>query len=525
MELVIFAKFFAAFFLCAAVSFIRGAHMFQLNSYSAATHLKWTAHNISSAIPNILCLILAAVCFAADAFTKINKTASVVLHIAVICAFVIFALVNLEKKGQKTPLVFTARVKRLCVTYAVLNIIVFAAAWLLTDRIAGYAVMLLALALQPFILLTANLINTPVEAAVRRYYLRDALGILRSCPSLRVIGITGSYGKTSMKYFLCEILKQKYNVLMTPGNYNTPMGVVKTVRSSLRGYHEIFLCEMGAKRVGEIKELCDIASPEFGIVTSVGPQHLESFKSLDNIIKTKLELANNLRPGGKAFINLDNEYLKDNLPKGAVTYGTCDGADYKADIISVSSSGTEFSVRCPDGNQHTFSTVLIGAHNVTNLCGAVAMAHFLGEDMEDIAAGVGRITPVPHRLQLIKKPGITLIDDAYNSNPSGCRAALDALSHFDGMKILVTPGMVELGSEEQRLNREFGSEAARVCDFVIPVGKRRAGPIVAGLHDAGYPDDKIFVADNIGDAMQKVYSLPCDTSKTVLLENDLPDNY
>ena len=293
----------------------------------------------------------------------------------------------------------------------------------------------------------------------------------------------------------------------------------------MRGYHEIFLCEMGAKRVGEIKELCGIAAPSYGIVTSVGPQHLESFKSIDNIIRTKLELANNLQPGGKAFINIDNEYLKENLPEGAVTYGTSDGADYSAKVISVSSSGTQFSVSCPDGTEHSFSTVLVGAHNVTNLCGAVAMAHFLGEDMEEIAEGVSRITPVPHRLQLIKKPGMTLIDDAYNSNPSGCRAALDTLSCFEGMKILVTPGMVELGSEEERLNREFGREAAKVCDFVIPVGKKRAGPIVAGLRDGGYPEDKIFVAENIGEAMQKVYSLPADGTKTVLLENDLPDNY
>lgn len=525
METVLFAIFSAVYALCAALAFIRGAHMFQLNSYGAATHLKWTAHNISSAVPNILSLILAAVCFAADAALDFEGAASTVLHIIAICATVIFALANLEKKNQKTPLVFTARVKRLAVTYTLLFIAAGVCAWLLKDAGAGYALMLLAFALQPFAILAANLINAPIEAAVRRYYLRDALRILRSCPSLRVIGITGSYGKTSMKYFLCEILKQKYNVLMTPGNYNTPMGVVKTVRSSLRGYHEIFLCEMGAKRVGEIKELCDIAAPSYGIVTSVGPQHLESFKSLDNIIRTKLELANNLQPGGKAFINTDNEYLKENLPEGAVTYGTSDDADYSAKVISVSSSGTEFSVRCPDGTEHSFSTVLVGAHNVTNLCGAVAMAHFLGEDMEEIAEGVSRITPVPHRLQLIKKPGMTLIDDAYNSNPSGCRAALDTLSCFEGMKILVTPGMVELGSEEERLNREFGREAAEVCDFVIPVGKKRAAPIVAGLRDGGFPVDKIFVAENIGEAMQKVYSLPSDGTKTVLLENDLPDNY
>ncbi len=525
MKPIILSIFTAVYAFACTVSFMRTCHMFQLNSYNTSEHLKWQKRNMGTAVTNILSLVLALVCFAGDAVMKFGTTEAVILHAITLAALLLFALSELPKKGAKTPLVYTARVKRMAVTYALLCAAAGAAAWLLGGVGADYAVMLLAYALSPALLLLANVINAPIEAAVRRWYLNDALKILRSCQNLTVIGITGSYGKTSVKYFLNEILKQRFNVLMTPGNYNTPMGVVKTVRSSLRGYHEIFICEMGARRVGEIKELCDIASPKYGIVTSVGPQHLETFKSIDNIIKTKLELANNLQPGGAAFINADNEYLRDNMPVGAVTYGTREDAAYSAVLKSVSSSGTQFSIRYPDGSVHDFATQLVGAHNVTNLCGAIAMAHYLDVDDKAIYDGVCRISPVPHRLQLIKKPGMIILDDAYNSNPSGCRAALDTLSRFDGMKILVTPGMVELGSEEERLNREFGSEAAAVCDLVIPVGRRQAVPIVAGLHDAGYPDEKIFVADTIKDAMDKVYSIRCEGAKIVLLENDLPDNY
>lgn len=153
------------------------------------------------------------------------------------------------------------------------------------------------------------------------------------------------------------------------------------------------------------------------------------------------------------------------------------------------------------------------------------LIHFLGVEDEYITEGVNRITPVPHRLQLVQKNSLTIIDDAYNSNPNGCRAALDTLGYFDEYKILVTPGMVELGSEEERLNREFGTEAAAVCDFVILVGERQTKPILQGLYDAGYDKEKIYVAHDLNDAMQKVYSIKTDRFKAVLLENDLPDNY
>lgn len=524
MELIVFIIFTAAWLFASAMCFLYEAHMFQLNSYSAPLHIKWTVKNAGGVLPNIFSLVFAAAYIVFGIIMQTSDGARLIQNIIMCAAMLLFALMDLPKKGAKTPLVFTARVKRLLFTYTLIGVAAAVAAWLLRSRGFGYAVLFAHFALSPFILLLSNLINAPVEAAVKRWYLNDALKILRSCPDLKVIGITGSYGKTSMKFFLYTILRQKFNVLITPGNYNTPMGVVKTVRSSLRGYHEYFICEMGAKGVGEIKELCDIASPLHGIVTSIGPQHLESFKSIENIISTKLELANNLN-GGKAFLNIDNEYIKDNLTSGAVTYGTSEDADYRAEVKSVSRAGTEFTVTYPNGKTAEFSTTLIGAHNVVNLCGAIAMAHFLGVEDSFIKDGVSRITPVPHRLQLIQKGELLIIDDAYNSNPSGCRAALDTLGYFDEYKILVTPGMVELGSEEERLNREFGTEAAAVCDYVILVGEKQTRPILQGLHDAGFGEDKIYTAADLSDAMSKVYSLKTDRKKAVLLENDLPDNY
>ena len=505
-------------------SFLKDCHMFQLNSYGVGTHLKWMTKNASSLVYNIFAVAFLLITFVVDAYKKEIGSSITALHGLFAVVFIVFFVANAFKKKAKTPLVLTARVKRMAVTYAFLAAACVLLAYFYHYLGISYVLFFGFFALSPFMVFLANIINAPIEAAIRQYYLNDAKKILKDCPELKIIGITGSYGKTSMKFFLTAILKQRYNVLMTPKNYNTPMGVTMTVRGWLRGYHEIFVCEMGAKKKGEIKELCDIVHPRDGIVTSIGPQHLESFKSMENIITTKMALADEIN-GGKAFLNIDNEYIAKEKREGAVTYGTCEGADYRGEVISVSRKGTSFSVTYPDKNKYVFNTCLLGAHNVQNLCGAVAIADYYGVTPEEIEAGIASIKSVPHRLELLEKGGMTVIDDAYNSNPAGAAAALDALSYFEDYKILVTPGMVELGAEEEKLNARFGEQAAAVCDFVVLVGEKRAVPIKKGLLSAGYPEEKIYVAADITDGMNKVYSLTTDKKKVVLLENDLPDNY
>lgn len=522
MVLVIFLiamlPFLFAFIMCS----LRQMHMFQLNSYSGVKHMRWMRKNFSYEITNLLSAILFIMLI-------VNWPYSI-FNIIYILALIAFGFINIPKKKAKKPLVFTTRVIRMFITEIIIVALVVIIACILSNGLFGSLMILFPMfaviyALIPFIIILANFINSPIEAMVRQYYINDAKKMLKSCPDLKIIGITGSYGKTSMKFFLTTLLKGKYDVLMTPESYNTPMGVVKTIRTSLKGYHQIFVCEMGAKKVREIDELCRIAGPQHGIVTSIGPQHLETFKSVENVIKTKFELADYVKDKGSCFVNIDNEYIRNNLPEGAVTYGTTEDADYYAKVISVSRQGTKFSVRFPDGQTEEFNSILIGGHNVVNLCGAVAMAHFMGVSPVEIKAQMPKITAVPHRLQLLEKGPYTIIDDAFNSNPSGSAAALDTLALFDDFKMLVTPGMVELGAKEEELNREFGRHAAKVCDYVVLVGKKQSAPILAGLKDEGYPDDKIFVADNFNEGINHAYAVTTEKRKIILLENDLPDNY
>lgn len=526
MEIYLFILCAVTYLLAAFMNALTHAHIFQLNSYHGAKHLKWIGKNFGSVASNLYAVAFAAVAIYVGRITRSGFTVGNIIQIIFAGAFVMFALSDIPKKKAKKPLVFTARVKRLFVTYMILHLLIVAAAivlYILKTNGWYFTVLFLGYMIAPLLLLLSNAINAPAEAAVRRHYVKDAKQILKTCPDLQIIGITGSYGKTSMKYFLTTLLRQKYNVLMTPESYNTPMGVVKTIRGSLRGYHEIFVCEMGAKKVGEIQELCDIVSPQIGMITSIGPQHLESFKSIENIVNTKYELADAVN--GKVFLNTDNEYIASRLPDRCVRYGTGENTDYRAQVISVSRKGTAFSVTYPNGSCHEFKTALIGEHNVVNLCGAVAMADSLGVSIENIQHGMMRIQPVPHRLQLLEKGAVTVIDDAFNSNPSGCKAALETLRLFSEYKILVTPGMIELGDQEEALNETFGMQAAEVCDFVIAVGQRRAGPIMAGLEKAGYPKEQSYVANDLSDAMQKAYSIETERKKVILLENDLPDNY
>lgn len=504
---------------------LREFHMLQLNGYKTPEHSWWMKKNYKR-------YIFPLVLFALQ-FLMLITGATLPMLIGFTAFNLCFSVINTPGKKFKKPLKYTARVKRMMTTFWILEVLIiggssfvwrgdFSSPWL-------YILIGSGLYFTPILVPLSNLINKPIEKAVQNWYINDAKRILSEMPSLHKIGITGSYGKTSMKFYLSELLSSRYETLKTPESFNTPMGVTITIRQHLKPTHEYFICEMGARRIHEIKELCDIAHPHDGIITSVGPQHLETFGSIENVVNTKFELADSVQAvGGKIYLNGDNELIRKKAPqyKNAILYGLNEGNDYRASDISVSDRGTEFTVTAPNGDSLRFSMKLLGEHNVQNVLGAIAYCHGLGISLEKLALPVKRITPVPHRLQLLDKGGdLTYIDDAYNSNPSGCRAALNVLGLFDACRILVTPGMVELGAKQEELNFEFGQEAAKACDFIVLVGKNQTLPIYRGIKDAGYDMDKVYVADDLNKALAKVQEYKTDKKKVVLLENDLPDNY
>lgn len=510
---------YVTFFLAYTFVLIDSVHFFQLNSYRHDTHRKWLKENKGKFIsPVIFALLAFGIYFIPAEFWH---------QMATVCVLGLMAIFKIPARGKK-PLVYTARVKRMFVT---VMLITFAPIILVNvfvnDPVVMTAVFCLYIALSSVMMLVADFFNKPMEKSINNGYIRDAKKILKSCPDLKIIGVTGSFGKTSVKFYLNTLLQAKYNVLMTPESYNTPMGVVKTIRGSLKPTHEIFICEMGAKWVGDIKELCDIVHPQHGVITSVGPQHLETFGSLDNVKSTKFELADSLSEEGMLFLNMSDDNIRSvNKKHSYISYTVEGDGDYNATDISVSSKGTTFTVTTKSGESETYTTKLLGRHNIVNITGAIAVANNFGIPLRALKGQVRKLEGVPHRLALTDNGQAIIIDDAYNSNPSGSKAALDVLSLFEEFKIAVTPGMVELGEKQFELNKEFGRQMADVCDYVILVGRKQAVPMKEGLLEKGYDERKIYVASTVNEAITHAYALNSKgRKKVVLLENDLPDNY
>lgn len=508
----------------AALNFVLQAigytHMLQLNSYRTERYRKWCRENDEKLV-NVRHL-LPFLCI--PAIWMNGRVPEIALYATAAGVLLLTALLNLPKKAKK-PLVYTARVWRVLLLQAVLFLLCAVPCFFLS---APRSVGFLGLYSTVIWLWTgvANFLLMPIEKAIANRYVKDARRILAAHDDLTVIGITGSFGKTSVKNFLYALLSVKYNTLMTPASYNTTMGVVRTVRENLRPSHEVFLVEMGARQNGDIAEICDLVHPRYGVIASIGEQHLETFKTVDNIIATKFELADALPQDGCVFLNTDNAYIRQKvqtLSVPHVTYGAAadSDADWRASDITVSTSGSSFTLTAPSGESRRYTTKLLGLHTVQNLVGCMALAHTLGVSLEDMVYPVKMLQPVEHRLQLLPNG---FIDDAYNANPAGFRSALDTLSLFPMRRVLVTPGMVELGERQDALNEELGGYAADKCDVAVLVGEKQAPPLKKGLLGAGFDAEKLYVAKDLADALRYVAALP-PAEQIVLLENDLPDNY
>jgi len=501
--------------VCGALALRAHMHMFQLNSYRASVHWPWLGRHRVRWVPQLIALVAAALSLV------LPLPAAIVL---IVLMAVALGIDRPRSAHDKKPLVNTARVIRMYVTVGVLAVVLIVISAIVPEA-WRVAVASLPYVLSPLWVIIANAVGTPIEAGIRRHYLNDAKRILAGQPRLIRIGITGSFGKTSVKYYLATLLKARFNVLMTPESYNTPMGITLTVRRELRATHEIFIAEMGARHVGDIKEDCDLVQPTIGVITAIGEQHLETFGSQANIVRTKLELADAVRGKGMLYLGGDNETLMANAPaQDRVTYGLGTQTDVFAYDITTSTAGTAFSLSYKGRQITGLATPLIGTAALQNLAGAAAVALDLGLTDDELRAQARKLAPAPHRLALTRQGNVTLIDDAYNSNPAGAKAALETLAMFDAIKILITPGMVELGARQEALNREFGAQAV-VADHVYLVGAQQTAPIAQGLREAGYDEAKLTVVEDVRDAIQQAYALPGGRDKVILLENDLPDNY
>lgn len=422
--------------------------------------------------------------------------------------------------GDKNKLVFTKRVKRLIFINFLMNFIYFLLFFVLIPNFwINFGISIAIIVLSPLVIVCSFAVAKPMEEGIKLHYLKKAKKKLQKL-NCKKIAITGSFGKTSTKNILYQILAEEFDVCATPKSYNTPMGICKTILEDLKETDEFFIVEMGARHVGDIGFLAKYVGVDFGILTPIGNCHLETFGSIENIENTKYELCENTKDvvifngKSKSTKKLYKRYTQKK-------YLVCEEGSfaYAKDIVA-NSDGTRF-VLIIDEKQFLCQTKLLGKANIDNIVVATAMAYLLGESLYNIQNAIKHIEPTPHRLELIKGPFVDVIDDSYNSNFDGFKQALEVLESFEGKKIVVSPGIVELGKQQETVNFNVGKEVAKVADVFVIMNQTNKKALFNGAKAGGLIE--IYFA-NTRTEQKEILKKILQKGDVVLFENDLPDN-
>ena len=482
-------------------------HIFQQGYYMYDTHLKFVLNNKKKYILIFLMSILSILLL-------IYK-----FRILFVILPLIYVFYLVYEKEVVKPLVFTSRIKRLYATNYILLVLIYFILYKARMYQYAYIVLISISFLYTYLL---DILNKPINKMINNYYVNDAKSILNKRKDLIVIAVTGSYGKTSTKNYITELLGTKYNVLKTPGNFNTLLGITRTVREHLKPTHEIFVCEVGIDRVGQMDKIIKLITPNYVVITSLGKQHLETFKTFENLKESKLTLLKGLTKDGVAFLNHDDEELKKvKTDHKVIGYGV--NSDISLNKVNYSNKGMNFNVTI-NKEKYDFETKILGEHNLNNILGALTIANYFEVSIKQMIHGIKMLQPTPHRLELSIKNGVTILDDSYNSNPVGARGAFNTLKMFKGTRIAITPGMVELGIEEDKLNYELAKDVSECADYFILIGKNQTKSFYKGLIEKKFNKDNIFIAESFTEGYIYVGKIE-GKDKVVLIENDLPDSY
>lgn len=494
--------------ICCVAASVHCVHIFQMERYQLPVYSQWLKKTQDRffkenvAIGFLTSLVSWYLPIFMSLFISVEATRTAIANGISLIGFVaITVLIALRRYHEpaKKPLALTMRARRLFVVLLVL----YALLILLLELL--YIPPFITYAAVPYAVWLAGKMLDPVEAKINAGFYEEARKKLRAREDLIKIGITGSYGKTLTKFILKELLLQKYEVLATPASFNTAMGISRVVNDSLEKKHQVFIAEMGAQHVGDIKNLVKLVKPKYGLITSIGPQHLDSFGSMANVMDGKNELINGLPEDGVAFFASDCGYT-DRL------FGMCRREKYNAAVelegefsmkameINYWPKGTRFVLENAKGERVYCRTKLLGRYNIQNIALSAMVASRLGLTMEEIAAGIAKLQPFEKKLQLIAGER-TVIDDTLNANPAGVAEALNVLAEFPGRRIVVTPGLSDLGNKTDEYNYAFGTQVKGCADAMILVGdKVHVRPIAKGAVESGFSKKAIHVVADMNDA-------------------------
>ena len=514
---------------------------FQLEEYNSVRFIKWGSKNINKCFDFRELIFLLILQFLYLQNSVVNNYAF--FFILFLVSVVWYAKIKRNLENQRSlikPLVFTNRMIRIIVVYilSLLMILYLVQVKTLIEEtsfkifLINLSILITISQLNFLIVILSNQILTPIEFALKKYYIHSARKILNNYQPF-VIGITGSYGKTTTKEITYHLLSESFPTLKTPKSYNTLMGICKVIRSELKPYHKYFVVEMGAYKKNEIKEICKLVNPKIGVITAIGPQHLERFKTIENIKQAKYELIESLPENGIAIFNGNDEncFNLSILPRKQKTLryflGSNTNMDLNASSIELSQIGTIFSIS--DNKSIVINNVLtnlLGSHNISNILASILVARECGLSIQKSVNSLKTMEAFEHRLQIRKYKDVIILDDSYNSNPIGANEALNVINEYTkNRKILITPGFAELGSIKENAHFEFGFRAGKICDLIFLIGREEnTTQIAKGVQESGFDTKNLFFYKSLKEAMEN-FNKKSKIGDIVLLENDLSDNY
>jgi UDP-N-acetylmuramoyl-tripeptide--D-alanyl-D-alanine ligase len=429
----------------------------------------------------------------------------------------------------KKPLVMTDRARRIYWIACAFSLVLALASlqWALLALVALQAV--------PLCLIGANMTLQPVQEKINEGYVAEAKAKLAELAPV-TIGITGSFGKTTVKHILAELLEAQAPTFYSRGSINTVLGLTRHIRQRLQPSHKFFIAEMGAYGIGSITRLCEFAQPTYGIVTAVGHAHTERFGSLENTAIAKAELAGHICAHGEKVILTEAvaalepfDQLRETYPDKVVVVGQGKDCDVQITQAKTVDAFWEITLRFkgkPRARNLTYLLPLLGDHNVMNSALAIALCDVVApEGTKDLPLVTQYVEQTPHRLQKKENAaGPLILDDAYNSNELGFRNAInvarDIADNRGGRSILVTPGIAELGDAHDETHARLGVEAGDICDVIIVVNPDRIGSFVSA---AGQGSAELVEVATLSAAQAHVTSMGLGADDVVLYENDLPD--
>jgi len=426
---------------------------------------------------------------------------------------------NIRRRNvsEKRTLVYTFKTRMLLILSIVLILIVLVSTNIVTRNFPVSVFLALILSTQfYFLLIISRAILYPFEFLIIRRKIIETKQKIQPLKNLKVIAITGSYGKTSVKELLYQLIKDKFKTLRTPESYNTILGISKVVDYELDNTYDFFICEMAAHHLNDIKNLCKMVPPDYAILTGATSQHLERFGSLKNIIKTKFELYESIQNKENIIFNLNDQNIKYGVEKRNISNPK---GYLELSNISFSKTGSEFDFYVGRKTYHV-KTNLFCKSNIENLSGAITMALKIGVKMEDILNITPNLIAIPHRFSLKNYNNSTIVDNTFSSNEQSFTEMVSTAKMLQGAKVLVTPGLVELGSEETLINSKVGKLTEGVFNKIILVGiNDRTKSFAKNLKDK--PE---FISDTRKDYFEKIEKLS-NKYDWIFLENDVTENY